>query len=117
MTSNGKRQPMPNIRDIRLNRSLTNYISTLSISGIHFVPWPFCDRGSDIELTVNQYEGKYLVVFDAEYFEAFRYFDKDNSGHITTKELGTLMKSLGENTTENELQRIINTVDIDGKMG
>ncbi|KAJ7390484.1 hypothetical protein OS493_025189 [Desmophyllum pertusum] len=48
-----------------------------------------------------------------EYFEAFRCFDKDNSGYITTKELGTLMKSLGENPTENELQRIINTVDID----
>ena len=27
------------------------------------------------------------------------------------------MKSLGENPTENELQRIINTVDIDGKIG
>ena len=25
------------------------------------------------------------------------------------------MKSLGENPTENELQRIINTVDVDGK--
>lgn len=49
-----------------------------------------------------------------EYYEAFRYFDKDNSGCITTKELGTLMKSLGENPTENEIQRIINTVDIDG---
>ncbi|XP_027042234.1 calmodulin-like protein 12 [Pocillopora damicornis] len=49
-----------------------------------------------------------------EYYEAFRYFDKDNSGCITTKELGTLMKSLGVNLTENELQRIINTVDIDG---
>ena len=115
LTLNGKRQPgMPNIRDIRLNRSLRNSISTLSISGIHFVPWQFCD--SDIKLTINQYDKRYLVVFDAEYFEAFRYFDKDNSGHITTKELGTLMKSLGENPTENELQRIINTVDIDGKM-
>ena len=50
-----------------------------------------------------------------EYYEAFRYFDKDNSGCITTKELGTLVKSLGVNLTENELQRIINTVDIDGK--
>jgi len=49
-----------------------------------------------------------------EYFEAFNHFDKDNSGHITTKGLGTLVKSLGENPTENELQRIINTVDIDG---
>lgn len=55
--------------------------------------------------------------FFTEYFEAFNYFDKDNSGYITTKELGTLLKSLGENPTENELQRIINTVDIDGKVG
>lgn len=60
--------------------------------------------------------GQYFVIFLTEYFEAFRYFDKDNSGYITTKELGTLMKSLGENPTENELQHIINTVDIDGKL-
>ena len=103
----------PNISHIWLNFSLTNSISTLSISGIHLVSRSFCDSDSDIE-SVWQ---KYLVVFHAEYFEAFHYFDKDKSGHITTKELGTLMKSLGENPTENELQRIINTVDIDGKMG
>ena len=52
----------------------------------------------------------------AEYFEAFHYYDKDNSGYITTKELGTLMKSLGENLPENELQHIINIVDLDGKL-
>ena len=79
-----------------------------------------CDRqrsrDRDIELTTSLFERKCLVVFVTEYFEAFNYFDKDNSGHITTKELGTLMKSLGENPTENELQRIINTVDIDGKL-
>lgn len=57
------------------------------------------------------------LLFLSQYFEAFNHFDKDNSGHITTKELGTLMKSLGENPTENELQRIINTVDIDGMRG
>lgn len=68
-------------------------------------------------MTIKRHERKYLVVFVTEYFEAFNHFDKDNSGHITTKELGTLMKSLGENPTENELQRIINTVDIDGMRG
>lgn len=65
----------------------------------------------------NPYERNVLLFLHAEYFEAFHFFDKDKSGHITTKELGTLMKSLGENPTENELQHIINTVDIDGKMG
>ncbi|CAH3162761.1 unnamed protein product [Porites evermanni] len=48
-----------------------------------------------------------------DYWDAFQYFDKDNSGFITTKELGNLMRSLGENPTENELQSIINVVDMD----
>ena len=50
-----------------------------------------------------------------EYFDAFRHYDRDNSGFITSKELGKLMRSLGENPTEYYLQQIINEVDIDGK--
>ncbi|XP_029211722.2 neo-calmodulin-like isoform X1 [Acropora millepora] len=50
----------------------------------------------------------------SEYFDAFQHYDKNKSGFITAKDLGNLMKSLGENPTENELQRIINTVDVDG---
>ena len=49
-----------------------------------------------------------------EFKEAFSLFDKDSDGTITTKELGTVMRSLGQNPTEAELQDMINEVDTDG---
>ena len=50
----------------------------------------------------------------AEFKEAFSLFDKDGDGTITTKELGTVMRSLGQNPTEAELQDMINEVDANG---
>ena len=49
----------------------------------------------------------------AEFKEAFSLFDKDNDGKITTKELGTVMRSLGQNPSESELTDMINEVDVD----
>ncbi|KAM7158788.1 calmodulin-alpha-like [Molossus nigricans] len=47
----------------------------------------------------------------AEFKEAFSLLDKDGDGTITTKELGTVLRSLGRNPTEAELQDMINEVD------
>ena len=49
----------------------------------------------------------------AEFAEAFRLHDKDGDGSITHKELGTAMRSLGQNPTDAELQDMINEVDSD----
>ena len=49
-----------------------------------------------------------------EFKEAFSLFDKDSDWTILTKELGTVMRSLGQNPTEAELQDMINEVDADG---
>ena len=50
-----------------------------------------------------------------EFKEAFSLFAKDGDNTITTKELGTVVRSLGQNPTEAELQDMINEVDPDGK--
>jgi len=49
-----------------------------------------------------------------EYKEAFRLFDKDGDGSISSKELGVAMRSLGQNPTEGELLDMVNEVDVDG---
>eukprot|EP00092_Neocalanus_flemingeri_P032215 GFUD01035014.1.p1 GENE.GFUD01035014.1~~GFUD01035014.1.p1 ORF type:complete len:156 (-),score=51.55 GFUD01035014.1:63-530(-) len=49
-----------------------------------------------------------------EFEEVFSLFDKDGDGTITTKELGKVMRSLGQNPTEAELQDMIE-VEADGK--
>ena len=48
----------------------------------------------------------------SEFKEAFSLFDKDSDGKITTKELGTVMRSLGQNPSESELADMVNEVDL-----
>ncbi|CAC5377258.1 unnamed protein product [Mytilus coruscus] len=50
----------------------------------------------------------------AEFKEAFSLFDKDNNGQITSSELGTVMRSLGQNPTNADITEMINEVDSDG---
>ncbi|KAF5206380.1 Calmodulin-related protein [Thalictrum thalictroides] len=49
-----------------------------------------------------------------EFEEAFNLFDKDGDGCITIDELATVIRSLDQNPTEEELLDMINEVDVDG---
>ncbi len=51
----------------------------------------------------------------AEYEEAFCYFDRDHDGAIATSELGAVLKCLGQNPTEAELQSMSKEADKGGK--
>uniref|UniRef100_A0A6G3MLL3 Calmodulin (Trinotate prediction) n=1 Tax=Henneguya salminicola TaxID=69463 RepID=A0A6G3MLL3_HENSL len=51
---------------------------------------------------------------ERQYKEAFNVFDKDGDGSISSKKLGTVMRSIGVNPTEVELQDMINAADSSG---
>jgi len=50
----------------------------------------------------------------AELKDAFALFDKDGDGTISVGELGTVMRTMGQNPTEEELREMIAEVDTDG---
>ena len=65
-----------------------------------------------IQSLLKFYAGsKYSVkLTDAEldaFKETFMMFDKDGDGSVSTKELGAVMRSLGNNPTEEELEDMI----------
>ena len=50
----------------------------------------------------------------ADFKEAFSLFDQNGDGTIRTRELGIVMRSLGQNPTAAELQDMVNEVGADG---
>lgn len=54
------------------------------------------------------------VNFEEEMRSAFRVFDKDNSGTISGDEIAKVMKTFGENLTEEELKIMLQEVDKNG---
>jgi len=50
----------------------------------------------------------------AEFKEAFDEFDKDGSGTISNKELLQVMRSIGQNPTEDEILEMVMETDLNG---
>ncbi|XP_066267149.1 calmodulin-like [Branchiostoma lanceolatum] len=50
----------------------------------------------------------------AEFRQVFSMFDQNGDGHITTAELGSVLRALGQNPTDAELRDMIRKVDVDG---
>ena len=54
------------------------------------------------------------VNLEEELREAFKVFDKDGNGFISTEELKQTMTTLGESLTEDEAEKMILIADKDG---
>jgi calmodulin len=52
-----------------------------------------------------------LIVFSSR--QAFNAFDKDNSGMIDAEELGGVLRTLGQDVTDDEVQDMMNLADGD----
>ena len=50
-----------------------------------------------------------------EYREAFKCFDLNENGTLSTKELKYAMRMLGSNPTDSQVQELVNAKDFDGK--
>ncbi|XP_072735603.1 troponin C, skeletal muscle [Ciconia boyciana] len=71
------------------------------------VPWARTDQQAEARAFLSE-------EMIAEFKAAFDMFDADGGGDISTKELGTVMRMLGQNPTKEELDAIIEEVDEDG---
>ena len=56
-----------------------------------------------------------IAWFYLEFKEAFSLFDAKGNGSISDQDLGVIMRSLGQNPTEKEIEEMIKEVDVDGK--
>ena len=56
-----------------------------------------------------------VVIVCSELRETFRLFDKDGDGSISTDELGTVMRNLGQFPSGDELNTMLKEIDIDGR--
>lgn len=49
-----------------------------------------------------------------EYKEAFNMYDKDHDGILSVQKLGAVLRALGHNPTEIEIQEMIDEIDSEG---
>uniref|UniRef100_H2Z3W4 EF-hand domain-containing protein n=1 Tax=Ciona savignyi TaxID=51511 RepID=H2Z3W4_CIOSA len=67
-----------------------------------------------MSMTVDDARAKLDKDQISEFKQAFDIFDEDGGGDISTRELGRVMKMLGQNPSREELAKIVEEVDVDG---
>ena len=63
------------------------------------------------ELENKKLDEEFGYITENEYVEAFKLFDKDNTGIITVVDLKNIMTTLGDNMNEDEIIQLANDAD------
>lgn len=88
------------ISNKKLRRDIKNYIKIISAKMFKLAIMKVV-----LEAKYTKSEAEDQI---SKFNDAFSLFDKDDNGCIATKDLGTVMRSLGQNPTKEELDRITN---------
>ena len=56
-----------------------------------------------------------MKVHISEFKETFSLFDKEGDGSISLKELGTVLRALGQHPTEADLNDLIGNLEVEGQ--
>ena len=93
---------------------LTSYLCEIGLGILNAVVSSDIDaaklsRSSNNKTMDDQMPADLVVLYQ----DAFKHFDSDNSGIISTKMLGPLLRYCGENPSEAEIQDMVNEVDSD----
>lgn len=54
------------------------------------------------------------IFFSTEFHKVYTLFDYDENETISTNQLGTVMRALGVNPSDSEVQDIVNEIDVEG---
>ncbi|KAF4637827.1 hypothetical protein G7Y89_g247 [Cudoniella acicularis] len=96
----------------RLSPEHESEVTTAACVPLRLVPPVFCQEvGYFLIMMGGMISGPET---EAELHEAFRVFDRNNSGTISSDELRYVMNSIGEDFTDEEIDAMIREADLNG---
>lgn len=97
-------------QNVALNCCMLLLNSRSSLSKKKFKTSNFANQNTFLVILTYQMVDQLSQEIIEELKEAFKVFDPKGTGFISTKQLGTLMRSLGQNPSELEIQNFLNTL-------
>lgn len=93
------------------NLPSNKYKKYIKVSIAHYINIIYNDQVTYIHVLVFNCTAQLFSVWR----ETFSMFDKNADGHICTNELGTVMRAMGQNPTNANVEAMMSKLDADGE--